>query len=105
MQVLRFDAPDDGWTAGPGDAAPLTSMALFSGPPAELAMLQPTSANGQRARWTLEPPYKGGLWLQCAYGSNSLTLSRPLASIPKACVATYGKEHPYQPRAIEFVCH
>ena len=103
--ALRFGQADDGWSASAGEfAAPLESMGLFSGPPSEGAALQPTTANGKVVSWTLEPPYRGGLWVQCAYGGGSLTLSKPLPGIPKVCVAKYGAAHANRPRAIDFSC-
>lgn len=105
MSVLQFGPASDGWTASAGDlAAPLESMGLFSGPPSHGAMLKPNSATGAQVTWLLEPPYDGGLWIQCAYGRNALTLAKPLGSLPKRCTAKYGKERPYQPRPIEFSC-
>ena len=105
MKVLQFGPTDDGWTAGAGDpAAPLESVGLFSGPPAEGAELKPTSANGTRVSWELDEPIPGGVWLQCAYGRNALTLARPLPTAPKVCAAKYGKEQAFQPRQIEFSC-
>ena len=104
-KVLQFGPADDGWTPGLGDlAAPLESIALFSGPPAEGAELKPSSANGTRVSWTLDEPIPGGVWLQCAYGRNALSLSRPLPTAPSVCVATYGKAQAAQPRHIEFSC-
>ncbi len=106
MKVLQFGFGGDGWTAGPGDsAAPLESIGLFSGPPAERAELIPTSSNGIRISWQLDEPIPGGLWLQCNYGRNALTLSRPLQTAPRVCVAKYGKERAFQPRPIDFSCH
>ena len=103
--TLQFGAAGDGWTAGPGDsAAPLESVGLFSGPPAERAELIPTSSNGTRVTWKLDEPIAGGVWLQCTYGRQSLTLSRPLQTAPRICVATYGKERALQPRPIDFSC-
>lgn len=103
---LQFGPVEEGWTAGAADhGAPLESVGLFSGPPQRGAMLQPTTADGKRVSWTFEGPYPDGIWLQCAYGRDSLTLSKPLATAPKTCVAIYGKEHAFQPRAIQFSCH
>ncbi len=105
MKTLQFGPADEGWTAGAGDlAAPLESVGLFSGPPSEGAELKPYSANGTRVSWRIDEPVPGGVWLQCAYGRNALSLSRPLPTAPQICVATYGKEQPFQPRHIEFSC-
>ena len=105
MKTLQFGPADEGWTAGPGDlAAPLESVGLYGGPPSEGAELKPISANGTRVTWELDEPIPGGVWLQCAYGRNSLSLSRPLPTAPKVCVAKYGKAQASQPRQIEFSC-
>ena len=106
MQTLQFGRTGDDWKPGAGDLPPpLESMGLFAGPPSQGAMLQPTTADGGRVTWRLQPPYQGGLWVQCTYARNSLALSKPLPNIPRVCVAKYGKEHPNQPRVIEFSCH
>ena len=102
---LQFGPADGGWMAAAGDlGAPLESIGLFSGPPQRGAMLQPTSADGLHVSWRLEGPYPEGVWVQCAYGRDSLTLSKPLPTMPKTCVAIYGKEHAFQPREIQFSC-
>lgn len=104
-KAIQFGPTDDGWSAGAADhGAPLESIGLFSGPPQHGAMLQPTTADGKRISWTLEGPFPDGVWVQCAYGRDTLTLSKALASVPKACVALYGKERAYQPREIQFTC-
>ncbi len=101
---LRLSPLDDGWSADTGRPAPLVSMGLFSGPPSQGAMLQPTTANGISVSWTLEPPYPQGIWLQCDYAGGALTLQKPLSTIPKTCVAKYGKAQTVKPRSIEFSC-
>ncbi len=105
MKTLQFGPVEDGWTAGTGDlAAPLESVGLFSGPPTEGAALKPTTADGTRVTWKLEGPMPAGLWMQCAYGRNALSLSKPLPTTPSVCIAKYGKERAFQPRQIELDC-
>jgi hypothetical protein len=104
MKSLHLSQVDDGWTAGTGWPAPLMSLGLYSGPPAQGAELQPTTANRERVSWTLTPPHPQGIWLQCDYAGGVLTLQRPLQGIPKTCVARYGKAHEIKPRSIEFHC-
>ena len=105
MKTLQFGPADEGWTAGPGDlAAPLESVGVFSGPPSERAELKPASAKGNRVTWEIDEPVPGGVWLQCAYGRNALSLSKRLPSEPRICVAKYGKQQGSQPRHIEFSC-
>ena len=85
-------------------AAPLESAALYNGPPSEGAELKPTSATGTRVSWELDEPMPGGVWVQCAYGHDALSLSRPLPMAPTICVAKYSKEQAAQPRHIDFSC-
>ena len=99
---LVIEAPPG---AGKTTRVPPALLELISG---EVVVLEPrriaARLAARRVAWEIDEPVPGGVWLQCTYGRDALSLSRQLTTAPRSCVAKYGKEQASQPRHIEFSC-
>jgi hypothetical protein len=84
----------------------LSGVSVFDGPPAEGALLKPTSISphGESVVWELSPSSSAGTWISCDYADGLVRLVKKLEQPAADCTATISKTRP--PKGIEarFLC-
>lgn len=89
-------AAPDGWEASlSGAKAQLAMVTFFDGPPAERASLKYDSEEKRKGDWVGTwnfAPNSRGYWIQCAYDSTTVVLSRRLPESVTACKVTYERK-------------
>lgn len=84
----------EGWVAGRlGIPLWLAGITLFDGPIDENAALVPASERRFQGkveeRWDLDPRESRPLWLRCQYANTVITLSKPIGSGFRECIAVF----------------
>ena len=94
----KASAPND-WSLGYAkDAAELSSVTIFEGPPEELASLkyddERTVKDEIIQTWEL-PASKRGYWIVCGYANTTAQLRRKLPDDIRACEVIMAKDETY----------
>ncbi|CAD5374827.1 conserved exported hypothetical protein [Rubrivivax sp. A210] len=84
----------------------LSGVNVFEGPPADGAVLKPTtgSGGGRVSVWRFGGPDAGGRFLSCDYAEGLLRLHAPVPPGATSCTATLQRQRPQGTLSAGFVC-